>query len=197
MSDEAPAAPSTRFFELINRPKQDGVPSSPATLRALFQAEKLLVSCWRSNPRIVPTDLLNLRGLFRALNLAGIEGWIPVTKMPLQGYVSWLGMWKKNAKMPAIALDQSAYGGMIDGALGTRRAQTVILAIMGHEAGHEVMRDPASKRHFVTDMGQWLAADPAELIDEAEAWLLAAFLMGFVFADLGSAKRPDETSSYL
>jgi hypothetical protein len=146
---------------------------------------------------MVPTDLLNLRGLLRVLDLAGIEGWITVQKMPLQGYVSWLGMWKKNAKLPAIALDQTAYGGMVDGALGSRRSQTVILSIMGHEVGHEVMRDPASKRQFVTDMGQWLAADAAELIDEAEAWLFAAFLMGFVFADLGSTKRPDETSSYL
>lgn len=181
--------PNTRFPELINN--KDG--RSPATMRSLMAAEKLLIRCLRLNPSLGPVDLLNLSNLRQLLELVGIDGWIPVESMPSKGYASWLGVWQKGDGRPSIAIDQSAYTEIVKGGVGSRRSKTVVFSIIGHE----VMRDQSEPRRFVKDMGRWLAASQAELYDEAEAWIFAGFLRAFIFADIGSEKRPDETATYM
>jgi len=185
--------PTTRFPELINN--KDG--RAPATMRSLMEAEKLLLRCLRLNPSLGPVDLLNLTNLRQLLELVGIDGWIPVESMPSKGYASWLGVWKKGDGAPSIAIDQSAYTEIVQGGIGSRRSKTVVFSIISHEIGHEVMRDRSEPRQFVKDMGRWLAANQAELYEEAEAWIFAGFLRAFIFADIGSEKRPDETATYM
>jgi hypothetical protein len=72
------------------------------------------------------------------------------------------------------------------------RAGSVLLAIIGHEAGHEAMRGNR-RREFIRNMGSWFAARPESLFSEAQAWLFSGMLRAFVFADIASSKTPDLT----
>lgn len=143
---------------------------------------------------ISPIDLLRIGKLLKAIHAAtGIDGCMPMSRKTIFDYPSWLGQWR-SGELPFMALDASLYttARTQNSWQSNDRAGSVLLAILGHEAGHEMMRE-GQKRSFIIDMGTWLAAKRESLFSEAQAWLFAGMLRAFVFADIGSSKTPDLT----
>jgi len=179
---------NSRFGQLL---------ASRDRVRAIEQAILFLTRARQQNVR--PLDLLRLRDLQAAVKASTtIDGCLPVNRSLLQGYVSWLGQWRSGGR-PFIAIDASLYSSIRLGNPpgGARRAGAVVLGVVAHEVGHEVMRLPDQPRQFVTDMGAFLGARPESLLSEARAWLFAGMLRAFLFADVGSEKRPDMTASLI
>jgi len=181
----------TRFYDLI----ADYTPP-----RALENACRFVMVARSLRPPINPTDLLK-PGALRVVmwQTAQIAGWLPVSSKTIHGYASWLGRWQRVKTDMLVTIDANLWQQihMIRIATARTRAQSKFMAITAHEIGHVLMRRPEEPVEFVEDMGEWVAAPWATLKAEAEAWLFAGFLRAFIFADIGSEKRPDETHKYV
>lgn len=154
-----------------------------------------------AHPPIDVQDLLNPRVLLRAIReIAQVDGWLPVEHLPKSGYVSWLGIWQQGQGQPTIAIRSDVFSGLLQGAHLSNRvkhAQFALLAVVLHEVGHEVLRDPDKPRRFRTPTKGGLFADRESLKSEANAWLFSVFLCGLVFAEVVSAAPPDIIPEYL
>jgi len=150
-------------------------------------------------PPIEPRELLKVAILYRAISeLAGIHGWLPMDVFPMEGYVSWLGKWLGEENPPSIAIKSNIFTNLLRGVYLHKHAMFVLLAIILHEVGHEVTRDP-KKHPTKLFLGKDLIGPyrPESLKAEAEAWLFSFFLCGFIFAQIVSADRPDHVHEYL
>ncbi len=143
-------------------------------------------------------DLLKLKVLRDAIEqFSNIHGWLPMDTFPLPGYVSWLGKWLGHDHPPSIAIKSSIFSDLLRASATPKHPVFVFLAIILHEVGHEVMRDPTIPRKFRTPIGNGFAADLESLKSEAEAWLFSFALCGLIFARVVSDDRPDTVHEYL
>jgi len=132
---------------------------------------------------------------------ASIDSWLPVSDqlLPIRGYVSWLAILKKGAK-PTIVIDKDIHAEILREAANddkrAKRAQAKFFAIIAHEVGHELMRDTKRPRKYVTQHGGIAFAGAENPFSEAEAWLFACFLRGFVLGAIAGAERPDRATDY-
>jgi len=183
---------TTRFWNLVARRKP---------LDALEAAVDFILRALRLAPTVTPTDFLKPGALNRAMwAVAKINGWMPVSRKTIQGYASWLGCWRSVQAGLQIAVDAELWQEVHTTKLYSAhtRAQSKFLAITAHEIGHILMRPEGERIEYVQDMASWAGglAPPESLLAEADAWLFAGFLRAFVFADIGSAGRPDSVHMY-
>jgi hypothetical protein len=172
----------SRYRTLVKN--KDHVKVLGKVLRFLDEAQRVDVS---------PVDLMRPGCLQKAIRAATpIDNCLPVSRKLIWEYASWLGQWS-NGGNPFIAVDASIYPSerLINALQPTDRAGSRLLAVLAHEAGHELMS--TGKRKFVRNMGYWLAAEEESLHSEATGWLFSGMLRAFVFADVGSSARPDQT----
>jgi len=158
--------------------------------------ERVKFFLWKARAHgLRPSDLHVTGHLFTAIRAgAQITGIMPVGKAVLLGYKSWLA---QSGGYPIIAVTAELYSETAKAPGGQARAQSLLLAITAHEAGHELMRPPEKPRKFVTKSASLILAEPETLESEEEAWLFAGFLRAFVLADVAGQRQPDTAPNYV
>jgi hypothetical protein len=149
-----------------------------------------------------PRRLLETATMAEAAKIiAGIDDTLSVLD-ELKGYAGWLAKlpketsWNLQGKnILVVAINQKYYKTIYSNiAADPSLRQRIVARLLGvvfHEVGHVSLGHARDDKRFTTSVEGVSFHPDRSLVEEHDAWLYSCFVRGFVFADIGGMKAPD------